>query len=857
MSHRDIRGLVYLAAFVHDIGKFYQRADPDRLGKSKRVDVEIKNLTGAYCPHTRQGYPTHQHVIWTAQWIKDMGIEWEHEGVSLMSLAGRHHKPGNLLESIIQKADHLSSGMDRTKDTSPLETESDEQQSTFFKDVRMRSVFEYIFQEKSGAAFAGKHWIDLKALSTDRQLFPQTKFAHAPNYNELWSSFMRYAEQLPKKDFVVFTESLSYLLEYFTSTIPSSTQDLPDVSLYDHLRTTGGLALALYDYMCEKDGAEKIHHGNGGLPSPDEEAFMLIGADLSGIQSFIYKISSKGAAKALKGRSFYLQLVLTGLLQKLMYEMKLFRGSIIYDSGGGFYLLAANTKANQEKIAEVRKKINRWLFKQFETQLYVSLDFVTLSERNLIAQKGPQMPPVGEQVLLPEKWKELSDKLSARKARKFSELCDDDDLFANLFEPGECLPKEKRDVITGEPIEGQVQYFQTGSGDNLGPLKRATKEQLELGKKLKEADGLMMILSPSGQRPPGFHLEMDWQDTLWSVVPVPRNHPPAVFPQALQTSYIRLNALPRNLEEEGIIQGFSFFGGNDFPTDHRGDIKTFDQLAGGKGDEKFRRLGILRMDVDNLGAIFQKGFIKEKITFSRLATLSRSLDLFFKGYLNDLVGLYHEHVYVIYSGGDDLFLIGKWDEVIKLSADIRDRFREYTCANPHIGLSGGVVLVPAKYPIKKAAEHAESAEKIAKKNHFAAASQLYEKDSLSLFGIGLHWTHEFPLVEKLKNDLCQLIDTEVFSKSIISRLVNFYEMAQEQKAGGKSESWRWLLAYNLSQYSHLRGNDTDAKDWLEDFKKAVFADTDMKGGPLKSHKPFLQLAAIAARWAELELRNKD
>lgn len=38
------------------------------------------------------------------------------------------------------------------------------------------------------------------------------------------------------------------------------------------------------------------------------------------------------------------------------------------------------------------------------------------------------------------------------------------------------------------------------------------------------------------------------------------------------------------------------------------------------------------MDVDNLGNIFSKGL--NKISISRIATLSRMLDLFFSGYLN-------------------------------------------------------------------------------------------------------------------------------------------------------------------------------------------------------------------------------
>jgi CRISPR-associated protein Csm1 len=78
-------------------------------------------------------------------------------------------------------------------------------------------------------------------------------------------------------------------------------------------------------------------------------------------------------------------------------------------------------------------------------------------------------------------------------------------------------------------------------------------------------------------------------------------------------------------------------------TGQTGELKTFTELA--KSSTGIERIGVLQADVDNMGAAFVSGFIREHaaenkyryLTLSRTATLSRSLSIFFKYYLNDLL----------------------------------------------------------------------------------------------------------------------------------------------------------------------------------------------------------------------------
>ena len=129
-----------------------------------------------------------------------------------------------------------------------------------------------------------------------------------------------------------------------------------------------------------------------------------------------------------------------------------------------------------------------------------------------------------------------------------------------------------------------------------------------------------------------------------------------------------------------------------------------------------RRMAVCRADVDNLGAIFLSGFVQAGktdaernrfVTLSRTATLSRQLSLFFKYHINGILsGELSEAdgplpVSIVYSGGDDLFLLGAWDGVLQAIQRIQRAFERYTGGSIH--LSGGLGLFGESYPIRRSA----------------------------------------------------------------------------------------------------------------------------------------------------------
>nr|WP_236117250.1 hypothetical protein [Hassalia byssoidea] len=108
--------------------------------------------------------------------------------------------------------------------------------------------------------------------------------------------------------------------------------------------------------------------------NPDATKLSIVAGDLSGIQKFIYTISSDGALKSLRARSFYLELVTEEVVQRLLSKLKLPRTNVIYAGGGNIYILAPGTDATKDIIKQVRIQFNQWLRKEFQGQVYLALD---------------------------------------------------------------------------------------------------------------------------------------------------------------------------------------------------------------------------------------------------------------------------------------------------------------------------------------------------------------------------------------------------------------------------------------------------------------------------------------------------
>jgi CRISPR-associated protein Csm1 len=261
------------------------------------------------------------------------------------------------------------------------------------------------------------------------------------------------------------------------------------------------------------------------------------------------------------------------------------------------------------------------------------------------------------------------------------------------------------------------------------------------------------------------------------------------------------------------------------------------------------------MDIDNLGAKFIRSDFKSMKDYKRF---SLALDWFFDaehGRLHDLQiqDEYREFLNIVYAGGDDIFVVGRWDKVIDFAARIREEFKRYcqeTLEEETLSISGGIAIVNAKFPIAKAAEMAGEAEDAAKKYS-------KQKNAFNMFGESISWKDEFDYVKSYKEQFVTLINKANLSRGILHKIMTYEAIvkenqliaAQNEKGNQKRKpdlSYLWHTTYYLTRFM---GKEKD--------NKAVYLFCkDLRDKQLLSTEKF-RLMALAARWAELELRMNN
>lgn len=835
----NIRQKIYTAALLHDIGKFYQRADTynrDKASFFELLEPEFRKAEPIYCPKYKDKY-SHKHVLWTAQFI-DKILEYKDpdktsDEPGLILLAAQHHKPAHFYEYIITLADHLSSSADRNQITADVKHEDDWGD---YKKTPLLSVFEQI--GKYGDQKVWKYRLPVNKLSVN-EIMPVKKdeLSDVENaYSELWKQFESEIKtyftsdnnNLDQKNKV---ETLYFLLQKYLVNVPSSTQDIPDVSLFDHSKTTAAFAVCLYDYLQEQN-INQVNELKKLRNNTEHKPFLLLGADLSGIQSYLYKIKSKFAAKNLKGRSFLLHLINKTIAQRLLDSFDLYQSNIVYNSGGGFFMMLPNTRAVIAKLEELKKDLNKEMLEKFGGELYVAM-----------AWESFDMPAVFEKNIH-HIWRRVFEKIGYDKQQRFKDLIQTD--YASFFEPFGNPDESVLDSITGEEILPEKVIHIEGMD-----LSQLTKAQIDLGKNLKNAEYWYMLKGGWSDKEDGLgfwgyhHLLKEQEDVRLSDLD-----------EVIKFRFNKTDFLSKKSKN---IQGFEFYGGNDYPVDQDGNPKTFDQYPKGA----YNKLGYVRMDVDNLGYIFKNGLPPNQKTFSRYAALSRNLDLYFRAYINHIWSEnpeYKNHTFILYAGGDDLFILGDWHIVQLFAEDIRDNFKKYVCNNPYISISGGELIVPPKFPVLKAADMVADAEKLAKnykhegvklsyvfeeENKIKVVEKDKEKDAFTLLDTALAWDNEYVMVKKKAEDLYQKVTNNKLPKAFLQKLMMYHQRQNEPRT-------YWLMSYDFSRMAKRYENQAK---YIMNVLKDILNNT-WEGHAFESRYNSFKLYGLSARLAELLYRDK-
>lgn len=151
------------------------------------------------------------------------------------------------------------------------------------------------------------------------------------------------------------------------------------------MKLTAAAGSCIYEYLNENGAAdyrEKLWKNYTGFCK--ENAFIMFGMDISGIQAFIYKqYNTNDVLKSLRARSFYLELMLENMVDELLGQIGLSRANLIYSGGGRAYILLPNTGAVIQTIAKFENEVKSWLLSRFGTDLYLACRYAECSANSL------------------------------------------------------------------------------------------------------------------------------------------------------------------------------------------------------------------------------------------------------------------------------------------------------------------------------------------------------------------------------------------------------------------------------------------------------------------------------------------
>lgn len=695
---------IAIAGLLHDIGKLVQRAGVP-------IKDSLKGQESVFCK--RQGnYYAYKHALYTVQFLEENLKMIINEDI--INMAAKHHVPENELEKLITEADWLSAGMDR------VEKETANHNKSHYINERLHSIFENI---NIGKEYEKQNYCyNIIPLNNSDEIFPtKEKKTNVKESKKEYKHLLELMEEEIKKeidqDSLLITASnkeriynkLYYILEKYTTFIPSSTIHYPDISLFDHLKTTSAIAVCLNEYYKSKEQKDK--------------KFILLEGDISGIQNFIFQVTEgeetkKYISKNLRGRSFYINVLIDFISKYIIRKLGLTISNILYCGGGKFQLLLPNTDKTIEVIEEIKLEIQKYLYKNYKTKLGLVIAYIEIDEKGL--------KDYSDSIV------KLQDKTLFEKNRKFVDIIkiEKDNFF-----------------IKSNRVKNLCKYCH----ENEAKSRIHMKEEINICDECYTHIQLGEMLVKDRFK----YIVYDFDNTIKDADLAVKFGPmgQVCFYQQLRNNNIGF--MIENINGTGDFGRLKFVG-NTVPLKER-TVASFNDIGSmAEGEDK---IAILKMDIDNLGTIFSTGLKDENKSISRISTLSRMMDIFFCGYINTICeDLYKEYIeekgseavtldnlyYINFSGGDDLAIIGPWDWTIKLAIRIKDKLTQFVCNNPNITISAGVYFADSKMPIRVSLNEGEK--------YLDKAKDSNTKDSICIFGKAFRWNVGPESIEKVMED---------------------------------------------------------------------------------------------------------
>jgi CRISPR-associated protein Csm1 len=227
-----------------------------------------------------------------------------------------------------------------------------------------------------------------------------------------------------------------------------------------------------------------------------------------------------------------------------------------------------------------------------------------------------------------------------------------------------------------------------------------------------------------------------------------------------------------------------------------GELATFEQIASRAPGRPY--LAYLRIDADRIGQQFRALAGDPQRTWG----LSGLLDGAFSTAVPNLIRASYPSIYPVYTGGDDLFVIGPWNEILDFAAAWRSKFREIS--GDRLTFSAGVALAkPRQHILTKSEEAAYALDECAK----------IPRDSIHALGSTIPWSR-FDEVLKCARQLAEFHAAGQIRGALLHDIIELHGRWRKGDA-----RWHSLLFYQVE-----RNMGGDAKTFV---RRALLSPGDL------------------------------
>jgi len=619
-----------------------------------------------------------------------------------------------------------------------------------------------------------------------------------------------------------------FLREYSYYTTSAFYHNKPTIDLFTHSKITAAIFSILY-YIDKKDGdyinklkrviwdlfEERKNQKEKKESLSDKkitdfiknhkfkeeitkQTFIIIKGDFSGIQDFISTVYTKDALKMFKARSSYLSLLNKLIPNQIIEIFGLTDPNIIFTGGGNFEIISYYDEEKIEELEGFIKDVNSGLYEKFQGKLFLSVSYKKVAPiilqkelfRYLNKNESERIDPEIKEIVKKLRSKEIQ--ISDKHKKNYEIIKKKIEEKSGIIDDG---------LIETEKVEGEItkecpichKIFKT---DKKKEYCKECSEFLNLRNFLRDLEISKNNVRYQGEDKVLFKFgEINLFKFIESKIKFYSNFRKLKFIKSLDFyQYILgLSSIGYPLNNDHQIIDFNKLVEKNKESKEKSQTLAFIEAKREQEGERIK-LAALKIDVDNLGKLVTQKLCEESDkknreyikSLSDQERISYDLRVFFEGIIDQKIfKKYKQSVYIIFSGGDDTFVVGRWMDVLNFARELYNEFKIFVSNNEKITISAAYYRFDVGYPVSQVYKKCEEMLEKAKdegKNKINVENLLlkWDRTEEEVFSEEFNIEKIINQIKKLKENLEEYNNINQFK--IFLQLSNlFYWLSLESK----------------------------------------------------------------------------